>query len=537
MAAVELGGIVLLSALTRALFLLRGSTDLDVHLWLLGFYRRGGGFRRKDVENAFKAVNQGYVGYPPIPHVFLARLPERLALPVGIALNYAYDSLTIMAFYFLAAWADAHFAYPRLSALLSKAALFTLVFATAPIMHPVTARLTAMSGRSLGGLLTFLYFLCFGAARVFDLPLWYVACVPLGVATLLSSQFGLQVLALFSLGLSLYFLSFVPAGVFLASVAAGLAVPGLGLRRQLEAKLAHYRWYMTRFPGRGIDDRNNLAMLVKLPLYLVQEPNKAVTYLFYKLTPFILPYSVPVILVMGIELWSEPGTWGRLRGDPIQDYCLGIAVVSLGVFALTSIGPFLFLGQAERYFEYSLPFVTLLAADVMIRSGYTVDAIYVLILFQIGFCLLNLLVANRAAIAGRMQPFEPSGMQEVIAFLGAQPPRRIVCIPTKLGSRVGVRLAERHAMYYFGLFRDDSGLQHYFSDHIAHHLMKPDLQHFAEIHGVDTIIAEREYSARYRKEGVDFRLPDESILFQNRGYVVYDVQRALAVAPKQVVHT
>ena len=80
MAALELGGIVLLSAATRALFLLRSSSDLDWHLWLLGFYRRGGGFRRKDVENAFKAVNQGYVGYPPIPHVFLARLPERLAM-------------------------------------------------------------------------------------------------------------------------------------------------------------------------------------------------------------------------------------------------------------------------------------------------------------------------------------------------------------------------------------------------------------------------------------------------------------------------
>ncbi len=204
-----------------------------------------------------------------------------------------------------------------MSPTLSNAALFTLVYATAPILHPVGARLSAIGGRSLGGLLTFLYFLCFGAARVFELPLWYGACVPLGVATLLSSQFGLQVLALFSLGLSLYFLSFVPASVFLASVAAGLAVPGLGLRRQLEAKLAHYRWYMTRFPGRGIDDRNNLAMLVKLPLYLVQEPNKAVTYLFYKLTPFILLYSVPVILVMGIELWSEPGTWGSFAwGSP-----------------------------------------------------------------------------------------------------------------------------------------------------------------------------------------------------------------------------
>jgi hypothetical protein len=91
-------------------------------------------------------------------------------------------------------------------------------------------------------------------------------------------------------------------------------------------------------------------------------------------------------------------------------------------------------------------------------------------------------------------------------------------------------------MDYFGLYRHDTGLQHYFSDHIAHHLMKPDLRHFAETHGVDTIIAERRYSARYRKEGVDFRLPDEAILFENGGYVVYDVRRALAVLPGEVAH-
>lgn len=528
MAALELGGIVLLSALTRALFLLRPSSDLDWHRWLLGFYRRGGGFRHKDVENAFKAVNQGFVGYPPIPHVFLARLPERWAMPAGIALNYAYDLLAIVAFYFIADWADARFAYPRLSPALSNAALFTLVYATSPILHPVTARLTAMGGRSLGGLLTFVYFVCFGAARVFEVPLGYAACVPFGIATLLCSQFGLQVLALFSLGLSLYFLSLVPLGVFLASVAVGLAVPGLGLRRQLQAKLAHYRWYLTDFPGRTIDDRNSLAILIRLPLHALRDPNKAITFLFYKLTPFILLYSVPILLLIGIGLWTEPGTWSRLRGLPIQDFCLGISLVSLGVFALTSVRPFLFLGQAERYFEYSLPFVTLLAADVMIHGGYGVEGWGALILLQLGLCLVNLLVANRAVLTGRKQRSEASGIQEVIEFLSAQPPRRIVCIPTKLGSRIGVDADPRHALYYFGLFRDGSGLQHYFEDHIAHHLMKPDLGHFAEVHGIDTIVAERGFPARYREEGVDFDLPEDAVLFESRGYVVYDVPRALA---------
>ena len=87
---------------------------------------------------------------------------------------------------------------------ISAAGAVTLLYATSPKLHPVTARLQAIGGRTLGNLLVLLYFTFFGVGYLLEAPYLYLPCLLFGTLTLLSSQFGMQVLVVNSIVLSCF---------------------------------------------------------------------------------------------------------------------------------------------------------------------------------------------------------------------------------------------------------------------------------------------------------------------------------------------
>ena len=103
----------------------------------------------------------GIRGYPPLPHAIIALIDPKHWVVVGRMTNLAFDLASILLVCFLS-----HFLFERVwqiasEQFISAAGAVTLLYATSPKLHPVTARLQAIGGRTLGNLLILLYFTFF----------------------------------------------------------------------------------------------------------------------------------------------------------------------------------------------------------------------------------------------------------------------------------------------------------------------------------------------------------------------------------------
>ena len=120
---------------------------------------------------------------------------------------------------------------------------------------------------------------------------------------------------------------------------------------------------------------------------------------------------------------------------PYLAYAWGIVAASLAAFLLTSFKQFSFLGQAERYLEYSAPAFSLIFPFVLITysEGTRSVMLWSLILIHIIFTFANFLFVKREAAAIR-GGYVPGDLQEVVDWCTRKlNSARIATVPCKLG--------------------------------------------------------------------------------------------------------
>lgn len=522
----EVVGISLLGLVTRLIFLLHAGSDLDAHLWLTKLRRDLGGLKGIGRHHVKNSLVPGIRGYPPLPHAIIARInPEHWVL-VGRITNLAFDLASILLVYLMAHLLFQHVWQIASGQFISAAGAVTLLYATSPKLHPITARLQAIGGRTLGNLLVLLYFTFFGVGYLLEAPYLYLPCLLFGTLTLLSSQFGMQVLVVNSIVLSCFYRDFVPLLPLLGTFGLCLLIPQLGGRQLLARKWAHYKWYFTAIKEgtTPIAERNSLRDFIALPVYLFTRPREFGRIVFTKATPIIIVYSIPIIPILLYWWVSSPDTFTELFSDNVIWYVTGLTLASFIAFIITSIKFALFLGEAERYLEYSVAFLHLIFVRYCIVSEHSDEIIYIIILIHIGFVLVNFLYLSSIRIKNNLWPAKEKALEDVIAFLNGRDGQNIITIPTKFSYTLAGSMDESDSRFYYpSMSEPGRGMKYMGEDHAYLYLMKPDFDHFRVRYGANTLVTQKREVELAAKRGIEYPLNSLELLYDNEGYAVYRV--------------
>ena len=519
----EIAVILLLSCMLRLLFVPTPSSDNWVHLWMTLKCRRGG----LGSHGAFNSLIPGTVGYPSLSHCIVGCFPERLRIAAGYALNILYDCLSISLVYvvarylFLHVWPDG-----RSNGVFAPHVAATLIFGTMPVLLPIAGRVKNFGGRTSGGLLVLIYFILFGWAFLWRMPLLFVACIPVGVAAVMASQFATQTLVFFSVGLSICYLSLIPLAVLMGVFACGCAIGPLGVRRILDFMLNHYIWYV-RVARKTVfmSQRNVLYDILRLPIYLFRRPARFLQLCFTGITPIIILYMVPVLWWFAYWAIVDVNSLAFVLKGKVTYYLFSLVATSAVVAVLTSLRPLLFLGESERYFEYSAPALALLFVLHLGETGTPLSAAFWLVLVHIILILGTWSMLMRGETARHLKAVGATGLDEVAEFLVARGAARVVTIPTKLAFALACRVPADEVLFYYDWVCTGrlDGFGYMLEDEILYSHIRPDFRHFRDKYDVTTVAARKSAVASIKKEGVDYSLEGVAPVFQNAEYAVYDI--------------
>ncbi len=467
---------------------------------------------------------EGSKGYPTLPHYLISRFPKKHWILAGKLLNIVYDCLSLVLVYFLSYILFQQIWEFETDDAISPEVATTLLSATSPILFPVTARLRAMGGRVVGNFLNLLYFVFFGYAFLFGQPLFYLPCFVLGSLIILSSQFGLQNWLFTSIVLSIFYLHPIPFILAIATVIIGAITPGLGIKQILRHKYNHYLWYFQLTERVGIEDRNNLKDIVYLPVYLVKEPRKFIHLIFTKITPIIAAYSMPVLVVLIFWFAKSPQKLITLADEKIIFYLLSLSSASCLVFAITSLKPFLFLGEAERYLEYSAFYINLLFVYLLLEQGIESNIVFWLVVIQLCIICANYFFVMKSELLKALGIGVELSFRALINFLQQQEDLRVLCIPTKISFKIATALDHSDTLFYYNFVtKDIDGFQYMKDDMVAYRFVRPDFNYFSQKYAINTLVVQKSDLIVVHRQGIDYNFEALNKVFENDEYVVYTI--------------
>ena len=508
--------------LLRCLFFLAASTDDYWHLWKIREARRSGRpFHFNHVPS--DAFAPGHHVYAVLHHAVISLFPERHWLWLGKILNIVYDLAGVIVVYALAA----HTALADEGRLLGLPAAqwAAILYATSPVLLPITARLTSIGGRVIGNLSGLAYFIGIGwALHGGLLPGCLLAGVGVLVATL-ASQFGIQAIVLACLPLALLCGSHLPVTVVAATLALGLLVPGLGFWLILRSYWNFYGFYLKTYRlGTTAANRNRLRDFLALFTTPFRNNMEFLDIVFRRLTPVILVMSLPVLAWWAWWLVSSPAALvSALSAVPWGAYFSWICLIMFGLFLLTSFEPLVVFGQAERYMSYCVGFLSILSVAAVSRLGLDPRGLVVLLLVQLSLCFVNLLYTRRHDLARSLQTFHIDRcLREVLDFLEAQEGLRVLAIPTKMSFLLSFGSpSNRHRFYYDHMILPGTDRQYMLDVKRYYGLVRPDLDYFRERYGINTVVLKKNVRKTAAAQGIHYDLDRYRTLFENEEYAVY----------------
>ncbi len=380
--------LVIVSLLTRALprFFCPGARGKDAYYHLVAARSiRKNGMHMPGTLKEF--LLPGIYDYPPLLHYLWALFPLKMHPSVERWSSALIDAGHAVAVYFFS-WYFFNL-MPSLQNQSFAAFNSALVFIMSPALLTIGAGPRAYQGtpRTLGELL-FSLTVCFsfiGFSTGTILP--SLLAVFFGALLCLCSKFAVQVMvffyAIFALvTLSAYWLVLL-AGIFLAA----LLLSRGHYAKVAAGHVAHSRYYVRAISKRFYltARRNSWHELKESVRTLFKNPVKAVkNLLFYQSWTHLLVNHPLLFAILFIVATNPPAT-----GHETGFFLLLWIGAGLAAFVITSLKPFLFLGEAERYLEYALlPQVLYLgisnhlSAAPWVLLGYFV-ALY--LLFTVGF--------------------------------------------------------------------------------------------------------------------------------------------------------
>jgi hypothetical protein len=504
--------ILFLAALLRLSFLSTPSSDDMVHLWNVRLRARHGNLKS---HAPLDSVLEGNRGYPALSHYLISLFPKQYWRLAGKLLNIGYDLVLVIA-----TWVCAVVVLPSSSFPVHPAFVAMAAMATSPLLLPINSRVKSMGARTLGNVFVFGYLLCLWSGLQGDVAMSLVGMILLGVTIALSSKFAFQFILLTAPFLALFCGSWLPVLGIGGVVLGVFVVPGLGLREVLSFMIAHSKWYVRNYQTvSSVSSRNRLKDWLDLPRVFREQNGVFWNTLFRRSSYFIALYSFPVVIAIPLLTPAFPVLGGETG---LIGYGTSVVSATLCVFVLTSLRPFLFLGQAERYLEYSLPLAAILFALAFQVGVLSVSATIGILCFQISMSLANLAYSHYATIRNALSS---SGNDASLSFLDDLRGRRILAIPVKLGFLLSYESQSDNTYYYRAINMPGKGFKYLEQDLSWFEMPRPDFAHFYETYGIDTVVLDKQFLPRAMNRGIHYPVDRYETIVENDRYLVVDISR------------
>jgi len=517
--------VLLIGFILRLPFSFYGASDEYSHMWMIKQRKK---FRNLYKDNVDNSLIEGYRGYPPLSHYIISLFSERYWLLVGRLLNLLYDLIATIIVYYIASFLFENAWHLSLKGVISAPTAAALLYATSPIFYPVTARLRGIGGRTMGNMFFLIYIILFSYAFLTNSYLVYLLCFPVGWLIILSSQFAIQCLVLCSLCLSVLYLNLIPIMLICVVMFSGILIPKLGIRKLLQRKIDHYIWYIRNWYRKktAISNRNRLKDILMLPFYLVKKP-KHFFYLYFKeITPLIAAYSVPPLLIFAFWIIRSPQTTSLFTDNEPILFLTSLSISTLFLFIFASLRPFLFLGQAERYFEYSAGFIYILFIYRICNANINPNIIFWVLSFQLAVIIMNFIFTQKESPFKGFKSGKIDSFNTLVDFLKSNRDLKILSIPTKWNFKLATHLDDTDALFYYdNISRHNKidGIRYMEDDHIFLHYVKSDMRYFMNKYGINTVVIQKEALDNAKSLDVEYKFENRDKIFENDKYLVYKI--------------
>lgn len=510
--------ILALGFVLRLAFLSGYATDDMAHLCFVNFKRN----QPSAFDNTPKdSVIPGILGYPMLSHRIISRFPRRMWKAAGKLLNIGYDLVLIVL-----TWVVARLAFPTAPNMpFSPADMAAFAVATSPCLLPITARIKSLGARTLGNVLVMGYLLSMWAAMAGNPLVFGPAAVLLGLVVIATSQFGIQAVVLSSPFIALFAWSWLPLAVVVTLLLALAAACKIncrvcrGLRGNVAHMVEHKRWYRRNAQqGTTAMWRNRFRDLLDLPRLWITNKDVFFGVLFRRNTYIIALYSFPLFWVAAAVAWQR-----RLSPAPgnLIDFCLAVVFAMTCIFFLTSTKRLSFLGQAERYFEYAVPFASIILAQQLATQGFSPRLALCIITWQITFTVANLAYTHFASIKSALTLESEDG---VVKYLNDHSGMRILTIPMKLANYYSCMSDGGNAYYFKLLIHSKHGMSHRDKEMPWLEMPCKDLAYFHREYGIDTIIIQKSFLIKMEQEHhIDYDFSNYNVVYDDELYTVYKI--------------
>ena len=395
--------------------------DTYFHLFLIDYIRKNGISNLIETERFIKPFG---LNYPWMVHFIFSLFPKKWDSFLEKFFNPILDSLFVVVLYIFIYYVtglNEKALYGSLLYIFTPATFSIL--GTGPRIKSFTPRLFGEIVGSLTLIFEYLY-LEMGSFIFLFIAIFFASLV------FLASKFSLQALVFINVFIilftqDLYLLSVIIGGFVLAIIYSKGKYLDI-----LKQQLIHLKWYFIQNLKwkMAVSNRNSIKVFINL----LKEKNikGIISYLLFENSFFILIYKIPIVLFVLFYLDF--------------DSILDIFIVSgLIIFIISSLKWFLFIGEAERYINYILPFIVLKAVLI-----FNFETLIYFIIYGFIYYLLDIVVLKKIT-------YKKGDLDNdvLINWLNQQNKKlRISTIPFHLGGWRIVQATHHNWLYSAGAF-------------------------------------------------------------------------------------
>lgn len=501
----------------RIAFSIVKSNDEYIHIWIID--------RMADKGYTYHVNNSltgDFYGYPSLPHYIISKFPRKLWILVGSSLNAIYDCLGVVVVYLFSIYALTHGMIGLNTGNIDIPFYTALIYGTTPVLFPVTARLKTFGGRTFGALFSILYFLSLFPAMYQPIGWFVLIAAFFAFITIVSSLFTTQSIIIVSVFMSACYLSPIPLIAVAGGFVLGYVFRVFRLDQIIDFKYKHNRWYIGNKKGTKAFARNSFNEYLLLPVYLFTQPKKFVDLIVNKLTLVIAVYSVPLLFVLILLFGMKPELYTVALQEPFLKYLLIVIGGGILAFILTSFKYLSQWGQAERYLEYSAPFVSILFVVLLARQEFGQQVFLYILLFQIMVILATFIFLQQREFFQNIK-LSDRASAAIMSWLNKAPTdTRILTIPLKNSFSLASHVKNENVKFYYNfLCSKDSGLEFMQEDSVTYNAPRSDFRHFVAKYGINTLVVETKVAHKGKYKGVEYDFSKLRIAEETPDYIVY----------------
>lgn len=403
--------------------------DTYFHLYLIEFIRRNG---TKELIDKKRFIKPASLNYPWLVHLLLSKTPKEFENLIEKFLNAILDSFFALGL--------AVFAYYQTTSV-GVASIVGVLYIFLPITFSIKStgpRIATFTPRVIGEISGNIIFILEYLYIVNGNFNYYILAAFLSTFVFMSSKFSSQALFLINVFLSFYTWQFELLLLFFIGMAGAIIISKGRYLSIIRQHYRHLKWYFflnlkNKMPS---SDRNNIKVLINY----IRDFNikKLYYYLIYENTFSILVIKYPIILIVIYLIYTD--------GILINKYFTIFLLSFVSVFVLISFKFFAFIGEAERYMNYSFYFFLLPISEYCVDNYFIVSLLIIYGLIFYGLDLKELY---------KKKQYLFNRDDNLINWLKTQPNTlNVATIPFHLGKGRRIPLETKHNWFYPVAWRD-----------------------------------------------------------------------------------